>query len=151
MYVHRSIFDQLLTLAGSQKEAKNCKNKEKLCSRQPLAPYKIPSKAILGAGTPQTRKKARAGAPKMCPRLIKSAKNQANNERLQTKRPCTKLGAAVLPPGGLSIKSTAPVAGVLGPCPKLDQSLGGLPSLTLPPTLHIVPAHSTRIGSATFG
>ena len=67
-------------------------------------PYKIPSKAILGAGTPQTRKKARAGAPKMCPRLIKSAKNQANNERLQTKRPCTKLGAAVLPPGGLSIK-----------------------------------------------
>ena len=41
-----------------------------------MVPYKIPSKAVLGAGTPQTRKKACTGAPKISLGLVKSAKNR---------------------------------------------------------------------------
>ena len=69
-------------LARSPKNAKSGQSGEKLSSRLTVVPYEIPSRAILGAWTPQVGKKVRAGAPKIGPGVVRNAKNQPINERL---------------------------------------------------------------------
>ena len=65
--------------ARSPKNAKSGPSDEKLYLRLTSIPYKIPSRAILGAWTPQVGKKVRAGAPKIGPGVVRNAKNQPIN------------------------------------------------------------------------
>ena len=89
--------------AGSQKEHKSRQGGVKLYLRLPSVPHKIPPRSILGALTPQLRKKMRPGASKMGPGAVRNAKNcprTGHTTDANHKTPRSKAWGGGAPPKG---------------------------------------------------